>query len=145
MHFASLHRSFRLKLNLLRLHSRDSVIELNGYRITAFKVNHNVLCYGYTLEILRQGKFSAERAKEQDIPLKYWNPLQKGQTIETDGITYTPEMVLGPARKGIRLTIQQTPDQQNLSCEMQRNRICLSVKECTEKMTKQTKHADTSI
>ena len=66
--------------------------------------NHNVLCYGYTLEILRQGKFSAERAKEQDIPLKYWNPLQKGQTIEADGITYTPEMVLGPARKGIRLT-----------------------------------------
>ena len=56
------------------------------------------------LEILRQGKFSAERAKEQDIPLKYWNPLQKGQTIEADGITYTPEMVLGPARKGIRLT-----------------------------------------
>ena len=67
-------------------------------------MNHNVLCYGYTLEILRQGKFSAERAKEQDIPLKYWNPLQKGQTIEADGITYTPEMVLGPARKGIRLT-----------------------------------------
>ena len=29
---------------------------------------------------------------------------QKGQTIEADGITYTPEMVLGPARKGIRLT-----------------------------------------
>ena len=55
-------------------------------------MNHNVLCYGYTLEILRQGKFSAERAKEQDIPLKYWNPLQKGQTIEADGITYTPEM-----------------------------------------------------
>ena len=43
------------------------------------------------------------------------------------------------------LLIQQIPDQQNLSCEMQRNRICLSVKECTEKMTKQTKHADTSI
>ena len=82
----------------------EQTFELNGYRLKAFRVNHNVLCYGYTLEILRQGKFSAERAKEQDIPLKYWNPLQKGQTIEADGITYTPEMVLGPARKGIRLT-----------------------------------------
>ena len=52
-------------------------------------------------------RFSARensRPKEQDIPLKYWNPLQKGQTIEADGIIYTPEMVLGPARKGIRLT-----------------------------------------
>ena len=104
MHFASLHRSFRLKLKFIEITQPEQVIELNGYRITAFKVNHNVLCYGYTLEILRQGKFSAERAKEQDIPLKYWNPLQKGQTIEADGITYTPEMVLGPARKGIKLT-----------------------------------------
>ena len=92
------------EIKFIEITQPEQVIELNGYRITAFKVNHNVLCYGYTLEILRQGKFSAERAKEQDIPLKYWNPLQKGQTIEADGITYTPEMVLGPARKGIRLT-----------------------------------------
>ena len=92
------------EIKFIEITQPEQVIELNGYRITAFKVNHNVLCYGYTLEILRQGKFSAERAKEQDIQLKYWNPLQKGQTIEADGITYTPEMVLGPARKGIRLT-----------------------------------------
>ena len=92
------------EIKFIEITQPEQVIELNGYRITAFKVNHNVLCYGYTLEILRQGKFSAEREKEQDIPLKYWNPLQKGQTIEADGITYTPEMVLGPARKGIRLT-----------------------------------------
>ena len=92
------------EIKFIEITQPEQVIELNGYRITAFKVNHNVLCYGYTLEILRQGKFSAERAKEQEIPLKYWNPLQKGQTIETEGITYTPEMVLGPARKGIKLT-----------------------------------------
>ena len=92
------------EIKFIEITQQEQVIELNGYRITAFKVNHNVLCYGYTLEILRQGKFSAERAKEQEIPLKYWNPLQKGQTIEADGITYTPDMVLGPARKGIKLT-----------------------------------------
>ncbi len=39
-----------------------------------------------------------------NIPLKYWNPLQKGQTIEADGVVYTPDMVLGPARKGIKVT-----------------------------------------
>ena len=79
------------EIKFIEITQPEQVIELNGYRITAFKVNHNVLCYGYTLEILRQGKFSAERAKEQDIPLKYWNPLQKGQTIEADGITYTTD------------------------------------------------------
>lgn len=30
--------------------------------------------------------------------MKYWNPLQKGQTIEADDVTYTPDMVLGPAK-----------------------------------------------
>ena len=34
----------------------------------------------------------------------FWNPLQKGTTVELDGVTYTPDMVLGPQRKGIKLT-----------------------------------------
>ena len=92
------------EIKFIEITQPEQVIELNGYRITAFKVNHNVLCYGYTLEILRQGNSQAERAKEQEIPLKFWNPLQKGQTIEADGVIYTSEMVLGPARKGIKLT-----------------------------------------
>ena len=91
-------------IKFIEITQPEQVIELNGYRLTAFKVNHNVICYGYTLEILRQGKFSAERAKEQEIPLKFWNPLQKGQTIEAEGKIYTPDMVLGPERKGIKLT-----------------------------------------
>lgn len=92
------------ELKFIEITQPEQVFEINGYRITAFKVNHNVLCYGYSLEILRQGKFSAERAKEQEIPLKFWNPLQKGQTIEAEGRIFTPDMVLGPQRKGIKLT-----------------------------------------
>ena len=68
------------EIRFIEITKPEEVIELNGYRITAFRVNHNVICYGYTLEILRQGKFSPERAKEQEIPLKFWNPLQKGQS-----------------------------------------------------------------
>lgn len=80
-------------------------IEICGYRITAFKVQHNVLCYGYTLEIPRKGKFDAARAKAQGIPLAYWNRLQKGETImDEEGREYTPEMVLGPVRKGLKVT-----------------------------------------
>lgn len=78
--------------------------EINGYDITAFRVNHNVLCYGYTIQIHRGGKFSVERARSNEIPVKYWNPLQKGKTVEAEGKIYTPDMVLGPARKGIKLT-----------------------------------------
>lgn len=92
------------ELKFIEINGPEQVFEINGYRITAFRVNHNVLCYGYTLEILRQGKFSPERAREQGIPLEYWNPLQKGNVIEADGVTYTPDMVLGPARKGLKVT-----------------------------------------
>lgn len=53
--------------------------------IEAYRVNHNVLCYGYcSAHASFIGRFDAARAKEQGIPLKFWNPLQKGQTI-TDG------------------------------------------------------------
>ena len=32
----------------------EQVFELNGYKLTALRVNHNVRCYGYTLEIDRR-------------------------------------------------------------------------------------------
>ena len=82
----------------------EEVIEMNGYKITAFRVQHNITCYGYSLEISRKGKFDVERAKAQEIPIKCWNPLQKGETVTLDGKTYTPDMVLGPARKGLKVT-----------------------------------------
>lgn len=46
----------------------EQCFEMNGYRLKAFRVNHNVLCYGYTIEIDRSGKFDPVRAKEQNIP-----------------------------------------------------------------------------
>lgn len=80
-------------------------MEIHGYHITAFKVQHNVTCYGYTLEIPRSGRFDAIRAKQENIPLPYWSRLQKGETIlAEDGRTLTPDMVLGPARKGLKVT-----------------------------------------
>ena len=82
----------------------EQVFELNGYKITAFRVNHNVTCYGYTLEIDRAGKFDVTRAKEADIPMKFWSRLQKGEVIEDGGRVFHPEDVLGPARKGIKVT-----------------------------------------
>lgn len=92
------------EIKFIEITKPEEVLELNGYRITAFRVNHNVTCYGYTLEILRQGKFSPDSASAHEIPLKFWNPLQKGQTVEDEGRIYTPDMVLGPPRKGIKLT-----------------------------------------
>ena len=90
-------------IRLLEIAEREQVFEQNGYRITAFRVQHNMICYGYKLEILRCGRFDVERAREQDIPLRFWNPLQKGETIEDGGKVYTPDMVLGADRKGLKV------------------------------------------
>ena len=81
----------------------EQTFEMNGYRLKAFRVNHNVLCYGYTLEIDRAGRFDVERANAAGIPQRYWGILQKGGTVEDDGNLYTPDMVLGPARKGLKI------------------------------------------
>lgn len=92
------------EIKFIEITQPEETFEMNGYRLKAFRVNHNVLCYGYTLEIDRAGKFDLERAIAQDIPKPYWKHLQKGETIEENGKVYTPDMVLGAPRKGIKLT-----------------------------------------
>jgi len=92
------------EINYIEIQGNEETFHINGYEITAYRVNHNVLCYGYSIEIKRAGKFDLERAREAAIPQKYWNPLQKGEIIVDGDVTYTPEMVLGAPRKGIKVT-----------------------------------------
>ena len=92
------------EINCIELEQPDEYLEINGYHIHAFRVRHNVVCYGYSVEIHRAGRFSVERAKEQNVPLSLWSRLQKGETVEMDGVIYEPQMVLGPARKGLKVT-----------------------------------------
>lgn len=92
------------EIKYIEIEGAQQTFELNGYRLTAFRVNHNVLCYGYTMEIDRAGKFDVDRALANEIPKQCWRFLQKGETVEADGRTFTPDMVLGAPRKGIKLT-----------------------------------------
>lgn len=79
-------------------------ISFDGFHLNAFRVQHNVVCYGYSLVIERKGKFQLEKAKELQIPVNCWNRLQHGETVETPEMTYTPDMVMGDVRKGIKVT-----------------------------------------
>lgn len=82
----------------------QQTIAFDGFHINAYKVNHNVICYGYSIVVDRIGRFDAQRAMSLEIPRNYWNRLQKGETIEADGKTFTPDMVLGSPRKGLKVT-----------------------------------------
>lgn len=93
------------EIRYVEIQGDEQEFDIDGLRLKAFRVNHKVICYGYSITLDRVGKFDATRAKDQGIPLRYWNPLQKGQIIKTDdGRTLTPDMVLGPARKGLKVT-----------------------------------------
>ena len=91
------------ELRFIELSESREHISINGYEIDAFKVNHAVTCYGYAVNIPRIGKFDVEKAKALEIPQK-WNRLQHGSTVELDGRVYTPDMVMGAPRKGLKVT-----------------------------------------
>lgn len=82
----------------------EQTFQFDGFRIEAFRVNHNVICYGYSIIVERGGKFQLEKAQNLGIEKKYWSRLQKGETIETPEGVITPDMVLGEKRKGLKVT-----------------------------------------
>lgn len=92
------------EIKFIELTEREETIKINGYRIDAFRVNHNVICYGYSISIDRAGKFDVEKARANNIDVRYWNALQKGETITLPDRVLTSDMVLGAERKGIHLT-----------------------------------------
>lgn len=92
------------EIECMELTEPEQRIDLDGFRIEAFRVNHNVICYGYSIVIDRIGKFQLEKAMGLNIDRRYWNRLQKGECVEVEGQTYTSDMVLGGARKGLKVT-----------------------------------------
>ncbi|MBD5523344.1 MAG: ribonuclease Z [Lachnospiraceae bacterium] len=91
------------EINYLELTEAAQTVTFDGFRIEAYRVNHNVICYGYSIVIDRIGRFDVSRAEKLNIPRNYWNRLQKGEIIETENGTFTPDMVLGEQRKGLKV------------------------------------------
>ena len=79
-------------------------ILFDGFRLKAFKVNHNVVCYGYSMLVERVGRFQIQKAEALKIEKQYWSRLQKGEIIELPDRILTPDMVLGEPRKGLKVT-----------------------------------------
>lgn len=81
------------------------VLDFDEYTITAGEASHNVPTLFYVLEEKeRPGKFNKPEALELGIPEgPLFAKLQRGETVEHGGKTFTPEMVLGPPRKGRKI------------------------------------------
>jgi ribonuclease Z len=78
--------------------------DVGDFHLSALALNHHISCLGYSLTVPRVGKFDAEKAKKLGIPLFGWSKLQKGELVEYEGKSFTPNMVLGPQRKGLKIS-----------------------------------------
>ncbi|UCH88015.1 MAG: ribonuclease Z [Thermoplasmata archaeon] len=77
-------------------------LKFDKYSVSACSVNHNVPTLAYALEEFeRPGLFNKPRALELGIPEgPLFGRLQKGESIDLDGKEITPDMVMGPPRRG---------------------------------------------
>lgn len=93
------------KLNIIECDdSLDNILDIGGMKISTLKLEHSVPCLGYSFNITRGRKFEVEMARKNNVPLKFWNALQKGDSITSENITYTPDMVLGESREGLKVS-----------------------------------------
>jgi len=88
--------------------SDGSILDFKEYSIKAKKVKHKVPTLAFCLEeYTRPGKFNKPEALNLGIPEgPLFNKLQKGRSITLgNGKKITPDMVLGPSRKGRKIVI----------------------------------------
>ncbi len=104
-HLRAIAPELPFEIKCVEIEGDEQEFELCGLRVKAFKVKHNIICYGYTMELDRLGRFDAERARSAGIDVRYWNRLQHGEEITLDdGTVLTPSMVMGEQRKGLKLS-----------------------------------------
>ena len=79
--------------------------ETDEYVITAQSVRHNVPSLAYSIEEKKKPRFLREKAIELGVPVgPAFGRLHNGEEVEIDGRIIKPEQVLGPPRKGIKIT-----------------------------------------
>jgi len=78
-------------------------LEVSGFIINTLPLEHRTKCFAYSVRINRLAKFNPEAAQKLGIPVQMWSKLQNGETITQDGTTFTPDMVMGDERKGIKI------------------------------------------
>lgn len=83
----------------------EIVDETEDYIIKSQEVNHYVPCLAYSIEELKKPRFQREKAIELGVPVgPAFGKLHNGQEVEIDGKIIKPEQVLGPPRKGRKIT-----------------------------------------
>ncbi len=90
-------------VRIVELDDGDSDTLPGGLVLHARKVDHRIPCLAYTFTRQRAPRFNATRARELGIPITLWGRLQAGESVEVDGEHFSPDQVLGPPRRGLKV------------------------------------------
>lgn len=87
------------------LPSREGTsFEAAGLHIETLPLRHRISCLGYSATFLRKPIFNPEKAAALNIPVTLYKNLHRGESVEVDGKTYTPDMVLDGERAPVKVT-----------------------------------------
>jgi len=82
-----------------------TIVDNDEYFIQAQRVKHNVPSLAYSIEEKKKPRFLREKAIELGVPVgPDFGRLHNGIEVEINGKIIKPEQVLGPARKGRKIT-----------------------------------------
>lgn len=81
-----------------------SIPDMDMLEITSMPLRHKVDCLGYSFRFSKKPVFNPQKAKALEIPVNLWSRLHAGETIECDGKTFTPDMVIDGERKPLKIT-----------------------------------------
>ena len=77
-------------------------VDFAGWSMHAYSADHRVPALGYALvEEMRLGRFDVDVARSLGVPAgPLFGRLHRGEAVEVDGRTVTPDQVVGPPRPG---------------------------------------------
>jgi ribonuclease Z len=87
---------FPIEMNELQ---GGEAVETDGFRADSIRLRHGVNCLGYKLTLFRKPVFNPDKAAALNIPVQLYKVLHAGGSVEFEGRTITPDMVLDGERK----------------------------------------------
>jgi ribonuclease Z len=104
--FSPLVGRLKFTIDLIELGPGDTV-EHDGYEVCPFEAAHSARANGYALvEAERPGRFDPDAAAAAGVPEgPAYAALQRGEEVEGEAGTVTPDRVMGPSRPGRTIVI----------------------------------------
>lgn len=79
----------------------DTFMMPNGLVGRVREAEHGVTCLAYRIELGRAPAFDPVKAEAVGAPRVLWSALQRGESVDVEGVLVKPAQVLGEPRRGV--------------------------------------------